>query len=127
MKLTLSRRHEQNLAEWIPGGEQTVASGAKLEKHDVKSKKDGFFWRFLYEAKCTQSKGYRITRELWNEVVRNAHLQGQGMRPALAIRFYGESKASVDKVTVDADLVVVDIDDWLELLETLEEYKRRAE
>lgn len=121
-KETLSRRHEEELAELLPEGQQTIASGAKHEKHDVKTKRGKSWWRFLVEAKCTQSKGFRVTEELWKEVKQNALLGGPEQRPALAIRFYGDSKESVARTPIQEDLVLVDLHDWLELLEEVRHY-----
>ena len=129
---SLDKRHERELAGLVPGGELTIASGAKHEKRDVQSRRSGSgeepdWWRFLYEAKCTQKKGYRVTAELWKEIEKDVLERSVEMRPALALRFYGESKHSIGSTPVLADLVLVDLNDFVELLEELRHLKSTAE
>ena len=123
---TLSQRHEREFAEVIPGGTGTIASGAKLEKHDVRTNQseESRFWQFRYELKCTQKKGYRLTKEEWKKLKQYVYSRTSDERPAWAIRFYSEEdKDRTSDVIIEEDLVVVSLDDWVELLEELRQYR----
>lgn len=128
-KHVLSNRHEEEFAQVIPGGDRTIASGAKYDKHDVKTEKteENAYWRFRYELKYTQSKSYRFILEDWQAIQQYVALQGADERPAWAMRFYGPTKARASETQVLADLVVVSLEDWVELLEELERLRRASE
>lgn len=120
---TLSQRHEHEYAAMVPHTIRTIASGAILDKYDARSEKvyENRSWRFRSELKCTQRKGFRITSDQWREINEYALLHGE--RPLLAIRFYGpgpEEDAPVESVPVVADLVVMDLADFVELVSELE-------
>jgi len=117
MAETTSQRHERELAEVVPGGRQVLASGAKLDRHDVRTEQSGTTWLFRYEAKCTQRKSYSFKAAEWKDLVEYATLRGE--RPAWAVRFYGEGEVS-SSLPVKADLVVVELNDWCEVLAELE-------
>lgn len=119
----LFNRHEKEFAEIIPGGDRTLASGAKLEKHDVFTKKNATndHWRFRYELKYTQNQSYSFKLKEWNELKEYVALRGE--RPSWAIRFYGPSTDRVENTEVLADMVLVDLNDWVELLEELEKLR----
>lgn len=122
MNDSLSQRHEREVAEVIPGGRQVLASGALLDKHDVSTSTKGS-WKFRYELKCTQQKGYRLTVKDWQELVEYVYGQSAEERPAWAIRYYDPESVAArpsDRASVIADLVVVDLNDWCELLAELE-------
>lgn len=127
MDETLSNRHERELAEIIPGVERTIASGAKLDKHDIRTldTNTSRFWQFRYELKCTQKKSYSFKEAEWKDLVEYVYRNSSEMRPAWAVRFYENvDKARAVDVPVKADLVVVDLNDWVELLEELEQLRR---
>lgn len=127
MDETLSNRHEREIAKILPGAERTIASGAKLDKHDVRTLKtdSSRFWQFRYELKCTQKKSYSFKEAEWKELVEYVYRNSSDMRPAWAVRFYEDiDKSRAVDVPVKADLVVVDVNDWVELLEELEELRR---
>ena len=127
---TLSQRHEREFAETIPGGAGTLASGAKLEKHDVRTNQDAAakYWQFRYELKCTQQKGYRFTKKEWKELNDYVYSRTAEERPAWAVRFYEETKRDrTSDVKVEGDFVVVGLDDWVELLDELQRLKNDAE
>lgn len=116
----LFNRHEKEFAQIIPGGQRTIASGAKLEKHDVFTEKNAVndHWRFRYELKYTQNKSYSFKIEDWKQLKEYCALRGE--RPSWAIRFYGPELDRVENVEVVADMVLVDLNDWVEILEELE-------
>lgn len=112
----LHERHEREIATWLPAGSQTLASGAVAEKRDVQQDRTetNKYWRFLTECRETQSKGYRVTAQEWKALERDVLNRSSDMRPALALRFCGVSKGR--GTAVEADLVVLDVRDFVELL-----------
>lgn len=124
-KHELSGRQEEEFAKVIPGGKRTIASGAKYDKHDVRTEKTeaNAFWRFRYELKYTQNKSYSFKLKEWQDILEYVALQSADERPAWAVRFYGPNKARTEDTPVLADLVVVSLEDWIELLDELERLK----
>ena len=116
----LYNRHEKEFAALIPGGERTIASGSKLEKHDVFTAKNesNDHWRFRYELKYTQKASYSFKLKEWQDLKEYVALRGE--RPSWAIRFYGPEMDRTENVEVLADMVLVDLNDWVEILEELE-------
>lgn len=117
LKTDLSRKQEDYLAWVVPGGERVAASGSKRETHDVFTPGGDDWWKFRYEAKCTQAKSYSFKLAEWKELCVHVYSRDVQERPAWAIRFYGEGEADAP---VLQDLVAVDLNDWVELLEELE-------
>ena len=129
MRQSLADRHEREMSGLFPEAQVTIASGSQYEKSDIQSKptENNRYWRSLIECKCTQNKGFTITRELWGIVQRRALERSSHARPVLSIRFYGgDDHLSVDNVRILADLVVLDSDDYIELLRELETLRNRA-
>lgn len=127
MDETLSNRHEREIADILPGAERTLASGAKLDKHDIRTLDTATsrHWQFRYELKCTQKKSYSFKQAEWKDLVEYVYRNSSDMRPAWAVRFYEDvEKSRAVDVPVKADLVVVDINDWVELLTELDELRR---
>ena len=123
LKILLSRRHELDLARILPGAHRVAGSGSKRESHDVETlvTENNEWWRFRYEAKCTQKKSYSFKEAEWKDLVEDVYSRSSQERPAWAIRFYGEEASpGMGQVPVLQDLVVVDLNDWCELLVELE-------
>ena len=120
-------RHEREIAEWLPAGSQTIASGAVGDKRDVQQDQTDTnkWWRFLVDAKSTQQKGYRVTAKEWEQLERDVLDRSSEMRPALALRFYGLSKGTRE-TTVLADLAVISFHDLSELLTELDSLRSSA-
>lgn len=114
--MTLSERHEAHLADVIPGGTRVAGSGSKRESHDV-STPGGGWWQFRYEAKATQKKSYSLKLADFKDLVNDVYSRSAEERPAWAVRYYGVGDPEVAPVL--QDLVVVDLNDWVELLEEL--------
>lgn len=112
--MTLSGRHEGHLASVVPGGKRVAGSGSKRESHDVFTPTGGW-WQFRYEAKCTQNKSYSFKEAEWRRLVEDVYSRDARERPAWAVRFYGEGGS--EDAPVLNDLIVVDLNDWVELLE----------
>ena len=116
--MTLSDRHEAHLSEVVPGGARVAGSGSKRESHDVSTRSlTESWWLFRYEAKCTQKKSYSFKEAEWRRLVEDVYSRDAHERPAWAVRFYGEGG---EDAPVLKDLIVVDLNDWVELLEELE-------
>lgn len=116
---TLDQRHEREIAETLPRGKQTIASGAKYEKSDVVRLGK---WGFLVECKCTQSIGFRITKGLWKLARNRAYDRSMDLRPCLAIRFYGPTKL-IESTKVETDLAVLDWEDFIEMVTMIDDQK----
>lgn len=125
----LFERHEREFAELVPGGTQTVASGAKLEKHDVRTTQSKWlrWWFFRYELKSTQKKSYSLKLQAWKDLVEYVTSRSAEERPVWAIRFYGESVDRTSDTPVLADLVVLDLNDYVELIEELASLRERLD
>jgi hypothetical protein len=121
LKVLLSRRQERHLADLIPHAETTPASGSRRESHDVQTRPNDTRWRFRYEAKQTQAASISFKLSAWQQLVNDTYSRGSEERPAWAIRFDG--KAEGIDVPVLQDLIVVDLNDWVELLEELEKLR----
>lgn len=102
----LSSEHESEVAKLF-GGNVTIASGAKHEKHDAVGGEH--IWTPLIECKETQAASYRLDKALWEDVVANTYSRSSTLRPLISIRFYS------DHETLEHDLAVVDVHDLLEL------------
>lgn len=112
----LADQQETYLASVLPGASRTSSSGSRRESHDVRTlvSETNNWWRWRYEAKCTQKKSMSFKLADWRDLERDVYSSSVEERPAWAIRFYDED-ASVLK-----DLVAVDLNDWMELLVELE-------
>lgn len=121
----LSDRHEREVAELLPGGYTTRASGSKDEKNDVNTVRNGEYFRYSVELKCTQARSFSVTKDLWDLTRQRAYEQSSESRPALGVRFYGPdgkypgrpSQAVDTEVLVD--LVVLELNDFVEILEKI--------
>jgi len=118
----MADRHEADVAEWWPLAKQTIASGAKYEKGDVKTAEAKNI-TFDIECKCTQKKSYSITSDVWQTIKQHAQNRAWNARPILAIRLYGPTDVdtqwgtrsnSPETLQIIEDLVVMDMNDWLE-------------
>lgn len=121
----MSQRHERDLEEWWPEAKRTIASGAKFEKGDLKTAEvENIQW--VIECKATQKKSYSITHEVWDTIKQHAQNRAWNARPALAVRLYGPTDIeeqwgtrtnTPDTLEVVDDLIVMELDDWLEFYE----------
>ena len=121
--MILSQRHERDLVCFLPSGASVVASGAKLDKHDVRTFNSDATesWKYRYEAKCTQNKSYSLKLSEWKDLSEYSILRGE--RPSWAVRFYDQEE-DPHFTKVLADLVIVDARDWTEILEELETLRK---
>jgi hypothetical protein len=116
----LSDRHERDIAAILPDGVRTIASGAKYDRHDVKSiqTEANNYWRQRLELKCTQKKSYRFIAQEWLNLFEYTYSRGSDERPGWAIRFYAEDDGRLEPPIL-ADLAVIDMNDYVELLTEL--------
>ena len=121
----MSQRQERELEQEWPEAKRTIGSGAKWEKADLQTQEiQGM--EFMIECKSTQSSSFSITKSIWNTVKSHAQNKSWLSRPILAIRLYGptiemtewgERENTPETLPVELDLVVLDKNDFLELLE----------
>jgi hypothetical protein len=109
--------HEAHLSE-ILGGAVTRGSGnqwkAQMDgRHNRMKRRFAFAW----DGKSTLKASISVSLKMW----RKAREQSGGERPLLALRFYNTEK--LDDVL--DDLVVLDLNDFAELLEVAESVKRQ--
>jgi len=121
----MADRHEADVAEWWPQARQTIASGAKFEKGDVRTAEVESI-TFDIECKCTQNKSYSITSDVWQTIKQHAQDRAWNARPVLAVRLYGPTVVeenwgsrtnTPNSLEIVEDLVVMDMHDWLEFYE----------
>ena len=119
----MSQRHERDVEKIWPQSKRTVGSGNKWEKGDL-STKEYVGIEFAIECKSTQNSSYSIGKSVWNTIKSHAQNRSWLARPALAIRLYGstiqnfewgEKECTPEELPVEADLVVLDLNDFLEL------------
>jgi hypothetical protein len=108
----LGDRFEDRLAEILPAGMKTIASGALEEKQDNTAGAVGSPWRFLIQAKATRSRSYRVSLDEFHQLVEDAALRDSAMRPGWAIQFCGHQVAA----PVLEEVVLLRLDDFLELI-----------
>lgn len=109
--------HEEHVAELV-GGRIPRGSGNQWRdqldvKHDSRDPMG-----FAMDAKSTRKKSFSVSLKIWEKLVE----QGYGQRPALPIRFYPEHG-----LKPELDLVVLTLDDFAEMLETIKDLQDRAE
>lgn len=110
----MSRAHEEHVAE-VLGARLTRNSGAvwsdQSDFHQID--RDARF-RVAGDGKATLSKSISITREMWKKTKE----QARGLEPIMPLRFYVD-----DRLTkVEADLVVVDLDFFAEILQAANDH-----
>ena len=130
----LANKHEADVASWWPEASTTISSGNKFEKLDVQTERDETHWRFLIECKETQNLSYSIKRELWEYITSRAYERSSEMRPCLAVRFNSPNKelfpvereVPVDQIKVIQDIAIVDLHDFIELIEEIKYLRKKV-
>ena len=104
----MSDAHEKHLVEMF-GGRRTPGSGNQFNNPmDGRLNRYTDDLAFAWDGKSTLFQSITVTREMWEK----AKEQALGERPMLALRWY-----ATERLSVAQDLVVVDINDFAELLE----------
>ena len=114
----MSQVHEAFLVKML-GGRKTKASGSQWQdqmdgRHARREQEFAFAW----DGKSTFAKSIGLTRVMWEKAKEQAH----GERPLLPLRFYDTSR-----LDVGLDLVVMDLNDFVELLERANGPQRASE
>jgi len=124
-QMKMAQRHESEIESLWPGIKKTASSGNKMEKGDIESEETRGIL-FKVECKSTQNSSYAISKSVWNTIKSHAQNKSWLMRPALCIRLYGptiemtewgELERTPDTLSVEQDLVVMDMNDFLEMYE----------
>jgi len=124
-QVKFSQRHEKEIEDLWPEIKRTPSSGNKMEKGDLQSTETHGIL-FKVECKSTQNSSFSITKTIWNTIKSHAQNKSWLMRPALAIRLYGptiqmtewgERENTPESLPVELDLVVLDLNDYLEMYE----------
>jgi hypothetical protein len=108
----MSRDHERDVAERL-GGRQTRGSGNQWHgpmdgRQDRYCKSIAFAW----DCKATRGESLGVGRRMWAKAVEQAN----GERPCIPLRFYRNDRLTEK----DPDLVVLDFNDFEEMLETID-------
>lgn len=104
----MGRVHEEFLVK-ILGGRKTKASGSQwTDQMDGRHGRHLQEFAFAWDGKSTLAKSIGVTRAMWEK----AKEQAGGERPMLPLRFY-----NTEKLDVGLDLVVIDLNDFAEMLE----------
>jgi hypothetical protein len=104
----MSDKHETDLVNLI-GGRRTRASGAIwTDQADGRHDPQEMEYAFAWDGKSTFGGSIGISRKMWEKLCEHVH----GARPAIPLRFYDNQR-----LDLGLDLVVLDLDDFAELLE----------
>jgi hypothetical protein len=108
-----SQKQEDRWAKKTGGKTQAGSGAVWSSKGDVKTGSNFIDdnLSFLYENKQTEHKGFRVTADLWEEIRQKA-IKTEGKLPALQIELER-------KTPNPTRLVVLDENDFLEMLETI--------
>jgi len=124
-QVRMSQRHEREVEDVWPNAKRTPSSGNKMEKADVQAQENQGI-AFMVECKSTQNSSYSIAKSIWNTVKSHANNKGWEMRPALCVRLYGQTNQdeawgirehTPETLPVELDLVVLDLNDFIEFYE----------
>jgi len=110
----LSDKHESFVADLI-GARKSRASGSQWnDQTDGRQNRYESEFAFAFDCKCAlpQTKSVSVTREMWQKLEDQSH----GERSMLPIRFY-----QTDRGDVWRDLVVLNLNDFVELMERANE------
>jgi hypothetical protein len=113
-----SQKQENRWAKKTGGKTQAGSGAVWSSKGDVKAGTNFIedILSFLYENKQTESRSFRVSVDLWDEIRQKAFLT-EGKLPALQIEL--ERKSSNP-----TRLVVLDENDFLELIETIKNFQK---
>ncbi len=105
----MSDLHEGYLQQAL-GGRRTPGSGNQpANPMDGRHNRYEETMAFAWDGKSTFAKSISVSLAMWEK----AREQSLGERPMLALRFYSDDRLK----NVKHDLVVIDMEDFLELLE----------
>lgn len=103
--------HEDAIADLL-GGRQSRGSGNQWQNPiDGRQSRRHRLYAFAWDCKSTLAKSMSVSLAMWDK----AREQAGGERPMIPIRFYAD-----EKLRVTRDLIVVDANDFAEVLEAAE-------
>lgn len=112
----LSDRHEARLAAAL-GGRATRASGSTFrDQADGRHPHGSRSYVFAWDGKATLGQSIAVSRAMWAKIKEQAH----GARPMVALCFYADERLT----RVEASLVAVGEDDFVEMMEAAEDRQR---
>lgn len=104
----MAEDHERYLAD-VLRGRKTRGSGNQFANPcDGRQNRYETGMAFAWDGKSTLGKSISVSRAMWDKLEEQAH----GERPLLPLRFY-----NTERLSVGLDLVVLDLDDFIELVE----------
>lgn len=105
----MAKRHEAHVAE-VLGGRLTVGSGNQWrDQTDGKHVHGSREYAFAWDCKSTLGKSISVTLAAWRKLLE----QADDYLPAMPLRLYADERLTMPA----ADLVVVDLDAFGEILE----------
>lgn len=104
----MSDSHEKFLAEALDGVRSAGSGNQFKDQMDGRNKRYDQPFALAWDGKSTLGNSVGVTREMWYK----AREQSHGEIPILALRWYEDYRLSAD-----LDLVVLDINDFAEILE----------
>lgn len=108
----MSKDHERDIAERL-NGRQTRGSGNQWNgPMDGRQDRYRIRFAFAFDCKATRGESLGVGRRMWAKAVD----QAGGERPCIPLRYYRNDRLS----EIDPDLVVLDMNDFEELLEALD-------
>jgi hypothetical protein len=110
----MSDKHEVFLAELLDGRRSKGSGNQYNDAMDGRNRRYEQAYAFAWDGKSTLGKSVGVTREMWSKAVE----QSDGERPMLALRWYDDYR-----LNPGLDLVVVDANDFAELLQAAREGK----
>ena len=103
----MSDAHEIFLAGQF-GGRRSIGSGNQSHDQADGRNERGTPFAVAWDGKSTLGKSHSITLDTWDKLVEQSH----GLSPVLALRWY-----ATERLHVGRDLVVLDVHDFIEILE----------
>lgn len=106
----MSDKHEADLATWLNGRVTRGSGNQAANPMDGRNNRYKDVMAFCWDGKSTRAKSIGVSLAMWEKAKEQAH----GERPALPLRFY-----SADRLSVAQDLIVLDLNDFIEMLELI--------
>jgi hypothetical protein len=104
----MSDAHEVTLAKLLDGRRATGSGNQFNDQMDGRNQRYDQPYALAWDGKSTLGKSVGVSREMWLK----AQQQAGGETPMLALRWYVD-----ERLTVGQDLVVLDLHDFVEILE----------
>lgn len=116
----MSDAHEIFLADLFEGRRAIGSGNQPKDQMDGRNRRYDQAHALAWDGKSTRSGTVSIGREMW----RKAREQSHGEIPMLALRFYN---AVVNRLAPELDLVVLDANDFVEILADARKWREHEE